>query len=123
MRKYIIFFLILMLLFLCGVSAASAQGFKVQLLEEGTEFTQFMGSWPWDIQPFTIPFQQADDRVICGAWVSKATPLSQDCVLAAIERGDKTLLVGGVKTDNGWEKSILSDCFFRENQDFLWLSF
>ena len=118
MRKYIIFFLILMLLVLCGVSAASAQGFKVQLLEEGTEFTQFMGGWPWDIQPFTIPFQQADDRVICGAWVSKATPLSQDCVLAAIERGDKTLLVGGVKTDNGWEKSILSDCFFRENQDF-----
>lgn len=118
LRKYIIFFLILMLLVLCGVSAASAQGFKVQLLEEGTEFTQFMGGWPWDIQPFTIPFQQADDRVICGAWVSKATPLSQDCVLAAIERGDKTLLVGGVKTDNGWEKSILSDCFFRENQDF-----
>ena len=116
--KHIMVFLILMLLILCGVSAASAQGFKVQLLEEGTEYTQFTGGWPWDIQPFTIPFQQADDRVICGAWVPKATPISQDCVLAAVERGDKILLVGGVKTDNGWEKSILSDCFFRENQDF-----
>ena len=116
--KYIMVFLILMLLVLNGVSAASAQGFKVQLLEEGTEFTQFMGGWPWDIQPFTIPFQQADDRVICGARVPKATPISQDCVLAAVERGDKILLVGGVRTDNGWEKSILSDCFFRENQDF-----
>ena len=118
MRKHILVFLILMLLVICGVSAASAKGFKVQLMEEGTEYTQFTGGWPWDIHPFTIPFQQADDRVICGAWVPKATPVSQDCVLAAVERGNKILLVGGVKTDDGWKKSILSDCFFRENQEF-----
>ena len=116
--RHIVVCLLLMLLVICGVSAASAKGFKVQLMEEGTEYTQFIGGWPWDIQPFTIPFQQADDRVICGAWVPKATPISQDCVLAAVERVDKILLVGGVKTDNGWEKSILSDCFFRENQEF-----
>ena len=94
--RHIVVCLLLMLLVICGVSAASAKGFKVQLMEEGTEYTQFIGGWPWDIQPFTIPFQQADDRVICGAWVPKATPISQDCVLAAVERGDKILLVGGL---------------------------
>ncbi len=116
--RHIVVFLILMLLVICGVSAASAKGFKVQLMEEGTEYTQFTGGWPWEILSFTIPYQQADDRVICGALVPKATPISQDCVLAAVERGDKILLVGGVKTDSGWKKSILSDCFFRENQEF-----
>ncbi len=118
MRKHILVFLILVLFAACGVSAASAKGFKVRLMEEGKEYTQFTGDWPWDIQPFTLPYQQADDRVICGAWVPKATPIRQDCVLAAVERGDKMLLVGGVKTDSGWKKTILSDCFFRENQDF-----
>ena len=116
--KAILVFLIIMLLIICGVSAASAKGFTVQLMEEGTEYTQFFGGFPWDIQPFTLPYHQADDRVVCGAWVPKATPISQDCVLAAVERGDKMLLVGGVKTDSGWKKTILSDCFFRENQDF-----
>lgn len=38
--------------------------------------------------------------------------------LAAVERGDKTLLVGEVKTDGSWKKTILSDCFFRENREF-----
>ncbi len=118
MRKHMMVFPVLMLLVICGVSAASAKGFKVRLMEEGTEYTQFTGVWPSDIQPFTLPCQQADDRVICGAWVPKATPVSQDCVLAAVERRDRILLVGGVKTDSGWKKSILSDCFFRENQDF-----
>ena len=110
--KAILVFLIIMLLIICGVSAASAKGFTVQLMEEGTEYTQFFGGFPWDIQPFTLPYHQADDRVVCGAWVPKATPISQDCVLAAVERGDKMLLVGGVKTDSGWKKTILSDCFF-----------
>ena len=118
MRKHIMIFLILMLWAICGVSAASAKGFKVQLMEEGTEYTQFTGGWPLDIQPFSLPYQQADDRVICGAWVPKATPVSQDCILAAVERGNKILLVGGVKTDSGWKKTILSDCFFREDQEF-----
>ena len=118
LRKRIMVFLSLMLLIICGLSAASAQGFKVQLMEEGTEYTQFSGGWPWDIQPFSLPYQQPDDRVICGAWVPKATPVHQDCILAAVERGNRFLLVGGVKTDNGWKKTILSDCFFRENQDF-----
>ena len=121
MKKHLrrkVVFLIFMLLVICGVSAASAKGFKVRLMEEGTEYTQFTGGWPWNIQPFTLPYQQADDRVICGAWMPNATPISQDCVLAAVERGDKLLLVGGVRTDNGWKKSILSDCFFRKNQEF-----
>ena len=121
MRKRIMVFLVLMLLAICGVSAASTKGFKVQLMEEGKEYTQFFGGFPWDIQPFTIPFQQADDRVICGVWMPKATPVHQDCVLAAVARGDKVLLVGGVKTKDGWKKTILSDHFFRENQDFPWL--
>lgn len=63
MRKYMIFFLILILLVLYGVSAASAQGFKVQLLEEGTEFTQFMGGWPWDISAPCYMYILAD----CGS--------------------------------------------------------
>ena len=118
MKRHFCFILLAVLLCFVGMSAASAKGFEVQLMEEGKEYTQFTGGWPWDIQPFTLPYQRADDRVICGAWVPKATPISQDCILAAVERGDKILLVGGVKTDNGWKKSILSDCFFRENQEF-----
>lgn len=114
----IVVFLAFTFMIICGVSAASAKGFRVQPMEEGAEYTQFSGGWPWDIQPFTLPYQQADDRVICGAWIPEATPVRQDCVLAAVERGDKILLVGGVKTENGWKKSILSDCFFRENQEF-----
>ena len=35
--KAILVFLIIMLLIICGVSAASAKGFTVQLMEEGTE--------------------------------------------------------------------------------------
>ena len=50
LRRHIMAFLILMLLILCGVSTASAQRFKVQLLEEGTEFTQFTGGWQWDMR-------------------------------------------------------------------------
>ena len=115
---HIVVFLAFTFLIICGASAASAKGFRVQPMEEGAEYTQFSGGWPWDIQPFTLPYQQADDRVICGAWIPEATPVRQDCVLAAVERGDKILLVGGVKTENGWKKSILSDCFFRENQEF-----
>lgn len=118
MRRRLMLVLVLALLVICGVSAASAKGFKVQMLEEGTEYTQFFGGFPWDIQPFTIPFQQTDDRVICGVWMPKATPVHQDCVLAAIERGGKVLLMGGVKTEEGWKKTILSDHFFRENQEF-----
>ena len=118
MRKHIMVFLILILLVICGVSAASAKGFKVQLMEDGKEYTQFTGGWPWDIQPFTLPYQRADDRVICGVWIPKATPVHQDCVLAAVERGDNVLLVGGIKTEDGWKKTILSDRFFRENQEF-----
>ena len=116
--RYIAAFTILMLFVFCGISDASAKGFKVQLMEEGTEYAQFFGGFPWDIQPFTIPFQQAGDRVICGVWMPKATPIHQDCVLAAIEHGDKVLLMGGVKTEDGWKRTILSDHFFRENQDF-----
>ena len=73
--KTILVFLIIMLLIICGVSAASAKGFTVQLMEEGTEYTQFFGGFSWDIQPFTPPYHQADDRVVCGAWVPKATPI------------------------------------------------
>ena len=76
--------LVLALLVISGLSAASAKGFKVQLMEDGTEYTHFFGGFPWDIQPFTISFQQAGDRVICGVWMPKATPVHQDCVLAAI---------------------------------------
>lgn len=117
MKKRLMVFLILVLFMFCGASGAYAKGFKVQIMEEGTEYTQFLGGWPWDIQP-TIPFQQAGDRVICGVWMPKATPIHQDCVLAAVERGDKMLLMGGVKTEDGWKKTILSDHFFRDNQDF-----
>ena len=119
MRKHITFFLILMFLVICGVSAASAKGFKVQLMEEGTEYTQFAGGWPWDIQPFNIPFQQADDRVICGAWVPKATPIRQDCILAAVERGDKMLLVGGVKNRQRLEKEHSFRLLFQRESGFL----
>lgn len=118
MRRLLSIFFILTLFIVCAASTASATGLKVQLMEEGTEYTQFFGGWPWDIQPFTIPFQQADDRVVCGVWMPKAAPAGQDCVLAAVERGDKVLLVGGIKTENGWKKTILSDRFFRENQEF-----
>ena len=118
MRRLLSIIFILTLFIVCAASTASATGLKVQLMEEGTEYTQFFGGWPWDIQPFTIPFQQADDRVVCGVWMPKAAPAGQDCVLAAVERGDKVLLVGGIKTENGWKKTILSDRFFRENQEF-----
>ena len=90
MKRHFCFILLAVLLCFVGMSAASAKGFEVQLMEEGKEYTQFTGGWPWDIQPFTLPYQRADDRVICGAWVPKATPISQDCVLAAVERGDTT---------------------------------
>ena len=118
MRRLFTILFVLMLFIVCAAPAASAMGFKVQPMEEGTEYTQFFGGFPWDIQPFTIPFQQADDRVICGIWMPKAAPAGQDCVLAAVERGNKVLLVGGIKTENGWKTTILSDRFFRENQEF-----
>ena len=118
MRRLLSIIFILMLFIVSAASTASATGFKVQPMEEGTEYTQFFGDWPWDIQPFIIPFQQADDRVVCGVWMPKAAPAGQDCVLAAVERGDKVLLVGGIKTENGWKKTILSDRFSRENQEF-----
>lgn len=49
--KAILVFLIIMLLIICGVSAASAKGFTVQLMEEGTEYTQFFGGFPGIFSP------------------------------------------------------------------------
>ena len=79
MRKNIMVFLILMLLVISGVSAASAKGFKVQLMEEGKEYTQFTGDWPWDIQPFTLPYQRADDHCFINPNGGRYAHLDQYC--------------------------------------------